>query len=149
MFPSLNYIINSWCQEFRFDGFIQSISLYLLFIFMSADNESARASRRQLKDTIYAALFDMNVPAVCAINQVCCLDLSTYSSSFSMFLTCQTDIYVKANGTYQEWQGLDYHFMAKISTNRKFLLSSCMKCNFIPILIRGKIYSVTCFVGNC
>ncbi|KAJ6422936.1 hypothetical protein OIU84_023967 [Salix udensis] len=33
------------------------------------DTESARASRRQLKDTIYAALFDMNVPAVCAINQ--------------------------------------------------------------------------------
>lgn len=33
------------------------------------DTESARASRRQLKETIHAALFDMNVPAVCAINQ--------------------------------------------------------------------------------
>ena len=38
---------------------------------MIADTESARASRRQLKDAIYTALFDMNVPAVCAINQVC------------------------------------------------------------------------------
>ncbi|XP_059444411.1 actin-related protein 8 isoform X1 [Corylus avellana] len=33
------------------------------------DTESARASRRQLKETIHTALFDMNVPAVCAINQ--------------------------------------------------------------------------------
>ncbi|KAG8386564.1 hypothetical protein BUALT_Bualt03G0161400 [Buddleja alternifolia] len=33
------------------------------------DNESAKGSRRQLKDAIYATLFDMNVPAVCAINQ--------------------------------------------------------------------------------
>ncbi|CAK7323890.1 unnamed protein product [Dovyalis caffra] len=33
------------------------------------DTESAKASRRQLKDAIYTALFDMNVPAVCAINQ--------------------------------------------------------------------------------
>ncbi|KAJ4826772.1 actin-like protein arp8 [Turnera subulata] len=33
------------------------------------DTESARASRRQLKDAILTALFDMNVPAVCAINQ--------------------------------------------------------------------------------
>ncbi|RVW25202.1 Actin-related protein 8 [Vitis vinifera] len=33
------------------------------------DNESAKASRRQLKETIHSVLFDMNVPAVCAINQ--------------------------------------------------------------------------------
>ncbi|KAL7088221.1 hypothetical protein ACP275_13G115000 [Erythranthe tilingii] len=33
------------------------------------DTESARGSRRQLKDAIYSTLFDMNVPAVCAINQ--------------------------------------------------------------------------------
>ncbi|GMY30732.1 actin-related protein 8 isoform X1 [Fagus crenata] len=33
------------------------------------DTESDKASRRQLKETIYSALFDMNVPAVCAINQ--------------------------------------------------------------------------------
>ncbi|XP_058114552.1 actin-related protein 8 isoform X2 [Magnolia sinica] len=35
----------------------------------SDDTESAKASRRQLKETIYSVLFDMNVPAVCAINQ--------------------------------------------------------------------------------
>ncbi|XP_008782953.1 actin-related protein 8 isoform X2 [Phoenix dactylifera] len=35
----------------------------------SEDTESARASRRQLRETIYAVLFDMNVPAVCAIDQ--------------------------------------------------------------------------------
>ncbi|KAL8462049.1 hypothetical protein ACS0TY_033215 [Phlomoides rotata] len=33
------------------------------------DTEAAKSSRRQLKDAIYATLFDMNVPAVCAINQ--------------------------------------------------------------------------------
>ncbi|XP_061354163.1 actin-related protein 8 isoform X2 [Gastrolobium bilobum] len=33
------------------------------------DTESAKASRRQLKEAIYASLFDMNVPAVCAVNQ--------------------------------------------------------------------------------
>ncbi|XP_021745008.1 actin-related protein 8-like isoform X2 [Chenopodium quinoa] len=33
------------------------------------DTESAKASRRQLKGAIYSALFDMNVPSVCAINQ--------------------------------------------------------------------------------
>ncbi|KAL1531155.1 Actin-like protein arp8 [Salvia divinorum] len=33
------------------------------------DTESAKGSRRHLKDAIYSTLFDMNVPAVCAINQ--------------------------------------------------------------------------------
>ncbi|XP_050203380.1 actin-related protein 8 [Mercurialis annua] len=33
------------------------------------DTEAAKASRRQLKAAIKAALFDMNAPAVCAINQ--------------------------------------------------------------------------------
>ncbi|KAI4307538.1 hypothetical protein L6164_030714 [Bauhinia variegata] len=33
------------------------------------DTESAKASRRQLKEAIHAALFNMNVPAVCAVNQ--------------------------------------------------------------------------------
>lgn len=35
----------------------------------SDDTESARASRRQLKDAIHNVLFDMNAPAVCAIDQ--------------------------------------------------------------------------------
>ncbi|KAK1310273.1 Actin-related protein 8 [Acorus calamus] len=35
----------------------------------SDDTESARASRKQLREAIYTVLFDMNVPAVCAINQ--------------------------------------------------------------------------------
>ncbi|XP_042446787.1 actin-related protein 8-like isoform X2 [Zingiber officinale] len=33
------------------------------------DTESARASRKQLKEAIYSVLFEMNVPAVCAIDQ--------------------------------------------------------------------------------
>ncbi|XP_062112803.1 actin-related protein 8-like [Humulus lupulus] len=33
------------------------------------DTESAKASKRQLKEAIYTALFNMNVPAICAINQ--------------------------------------------------------------------------------
>lgn len=33
------------------------------------DTESSKAARRQLKAAIYSALFDMNVPSICAINQ--------------------------------------------------------------------------------
>ncbi|XP_042518855.1 actin-related protein 8-like isoform X2 [Macadamia integrifolia] len=33
------------------------------------DTESAKAARKQLKAAIYSVLFEMNVPAVCAINQ--------------------------------------------------------------------------------
>ncbi|PHT43948.1 Actin-related protein 8 [Capsicum baccatum] len=33
------------------------------------DTESDKAARTQLKDAIHSALFDMNVPAVCAVNQ--------------------------------------------------------------------------------
>ncbi|GAB2301375.1 Actin-like protein arp8 [Dionaea muscipula] len=33
------------------------------------DTESAKASRRQLREAIHSVLFDLNVPAVCAINQ--------------------------------------------------------------------------------
>ncbi|XP_077237465.1 actin-related protein 8 [Tasmannia lanceolata] len=35
----------------------------------SDDTESAKASRRQLREAIYSVLFDMNVPYVCAIDQ--------------------------------------------------------------------------------
>lgn len=35
----------------------------------SDDTESAKASRRQLKEAIYSVLFDMNIPAACAIDQ--------------------------------------------------------------------------------
>lgn len=45
-------------------------SSHLMISFLIADTESARASRQQLKDAICAALFDLNVPAVCALNQV-------------------------------------------------------------------------------
>lgn len=41
--------------------------------FSPSDTESAKASRQQLKEAIYSVLFDMNVPSVCAINQVLCL----------------------------------------------------------------------------
>jgi hypothetical protein len=47
-------------------------------VFTIADTESARASRRQLKEAIYTALFDMDVPAVCAVNQV----LPLFTNSF-------------------------------------------------------------------
>lgn len=43
---------------------------FFLSLSLSLDTESARASRRQLKDAIHAVLFDMNAPAVCAIDQV-------------------------------------------------------------------------------
>ncbi|KAK4278203.1 hypothetical protein QN277_016082 [Acacia crassicarpa] len=41
------------------------------------DTESAKASRRQLKEAICAALFDMHVPAICAVNQA---TLSLYAA---------------------------------------------------------------------
>ncbi|KAL5190648.1 Actin-related protein 8 [Glycine soja] len=41
----------------------------VFFVVVISDTESAKASRQQLKEAIYASLFDMNVPAVCAINQ--------------------------------------------------------------------------------
>jgi hypothetical protein len=44
-------------------------NIYTVFNYIS-DTESDKAARRQLKEAIHAALFDMNVPAVCAINQV-------------------------------------------------------------------------------
>lgn len=37
------------------------------------DTESARASRKQYKETLYSVLFDMNVLVVCAVDQVCVL----------------------------------------------------------------------------
>jgi hypothetical protein len=49
---------------------IYVISIHLEIPFLLADTESAKASRQQLKEAICAALFDMNVPAVCALNQV-------------------------------------------------------------------------------
>jgi len=42
----------------------------MLIYFLIPDTQSAKSSRRQLKEAIYASLFDMNVPAVCAVNQV-------------------------------------------------------------------------------
>ncbi|KAI4321744.1 hypothetical protein MLD38_035091 [Melastoma candidum] len=41
------------------------------------DTEDAKASRQQLKDAIYTTLFEMNVPAICAINQA---TLSLYAA---------------------------------------------------------------------
>ncbi|CAL5014285.1 unnamed protein product [Urochloa decumbens] len=41
------------------------------------DTESARASRKQYKETVYSVLFDMNAPAVCAVDQAV---LSLYSA---------------------------------------------------------------------
>ena len=46
------------------------ILIDLIFKCFILDTESAKAARRQLKETIYSVLFDMNVPAICAINQV-------------------------------------------------------------------------------
>jgi hypothetical protein len=49
---------------------ISIISSHLIISFLSADTNSAKASRHQLKEAIGSALFDMNVPVVCALNQV-------------------------------------------------------------------------------
>lgn len=41
-----------------------------LFIISISDTESARASRKQYREAVFSVLFDMNVPAICAIDQV-------------------------------------------------------------------------------
>jgi actin-related protein 8 len=46
------------------------------------DTESAKASRRQLKTAIFNVLFDMNVPAVCAVNQVSLVHTSVLSDGY-------------------------------------------------------------------
>lgn len=53
-------------------------SCTMLIYFLIPDTQSAKASRQQLKEAIYASLFDMNVPAVCAVNQV----IHVYASLF-------------------------------------------------------------------
>ncbi|XP_048624003.1 actin-related protein 8-like [Brassica napus] len=45
------------------------LMVHLLSFFCIQDTESAKASRRLLKTAILNVLFDMNVPAVCAVNQ--------------------------------------------------------------------------------
>lgn len=50
----------------------------MLIYFFIPDTESAKVSRQQLKEAIYASLFDINVPVVCAINQV----IHIYTSLF-------------------------------------------------------------------
>lgn len=50
--------------------FSHSLVMFFLGLPHESDTESAKGSRRQLKDAIYSSLFDMNVPAVCAVNQV-------------------------------------------------------------------------------
>ncbi|KAK8987097.1 hypothetical protein V6N11_055410 [Hibiscus sabdariffa] len=45
------------------------ILVFTSFGFISPYTDSAKASRRQLKDAILTVLFDMNVPAVCAVTR--------------------------------------------------------------------------------
>jgi hypothetical protein len=49
------------------------IQVPMSLILFVTDTESARASREQYGDTLYSVLFDMNVPAVCAVDLVCIL----------------------------------------------------------------------------
>lgn len=61
---------------------------FFLSLSLSLDTESARASRRQLKDAIHAVLFDMNAPAVCALDQVSALDGAIVCVFFSLNAYC-------------------------------------------------------------
>lgn len=59
--------------EFGWSGILPFFSNFFSLVLChdnKSDTESAKRSRRQLKDAMYSTLFDMNVPAVCAINQV-------------------------------------------------------------------------------
>lgn len=69
LLPILSF--DTWCQRILISCVsIYVISIHLKISILLADTESAKASRQQLKEAICAALFDMNVPAVCALNQV-------------------------------------------------------------------------------
>lgn len=50
--------------------FQTSLSDRMFLTQLGADTEAARASRKQYKETLYSVLFEMNVPAVCAVDQV-------------------------------------------------------------------------------
>ena len=62
-----------------FDGYYGWWAIYNFFVWLyvstqsGTDTESARASRKQYKETLYSVLFELNVPAVCAVDQVCIL----------------------------------------------------------------------------
>ncbi|KAK8486437.1 hypothetical protein V6N12_002064 [Hibiscus sabdariffa] len=73
------------------------ILVFTSFGFISPYTDSAKASRRQLKDAILTVLFDMNVPAVCAVTRqsgtslVSKLHLLFRSSAKKSFMSVQLD----------------------------------------------------------
>ncbi|WOK95261.1 hypothetical protein Cni_G03968 [Canna indica] len=68
MHARLRYFFSTIYSRMQVKSSTQPIVLSLP-ICHTDDTEAARASRKQLKEAIYSVLFDMNAPAVCAIDQ--------------------------------------------------------------------------------
>lgn len=68
MYPRLRHFFSTIYSRMQVKPSSQPI-IVSIPICHSDDTESARASRRQLRETICSVLFDMNAPAVCAIDQ--------------------------------------------------------------------------------
>ncbi|XP_022886529.1 actin-related protein 8 isoform X1 [Olea europaea var. sylvestris] len=68
MSSRLRHFFSIICSRMQLKTFTQPIIVSIPLRHYD-DTEFAKGSRRQLKEAIYSALFDMNVPAVCAINQ--------------------------------------------------------------------------------
>lgn len=68
MYSRLRHFFSTIYTRMQVKGSTQPIVLSIPICHYE-DTQSAKASRRQLKKAIYSTLFDMNVPAVCAINQ--------------------------------------------------------------------------------
>ncbi|XP_074591338.1 actin-related protein 8 isoform X2 [Curcuma longa] len=68
MHARLHYFFTTIFSRMQVKASSQPVVVSLPICYVD-DTESARASRKQLKEAIYSVLFDMNVPAVCAIDQ--------------------------------------------------------------------------------
>uniref|UniRef100_A0A0D9WAW8 F-box domain-containing protein n=1 Tax=Leersia perrieri TaxID=77586 RepID=A0A0D9WAW8_9ORYZ len=68
MYARLRHFLSTIYTRMQVKPSTQPIIVVLPLCHMD-DTESARASRKQYKETLYSVLFDMNVPAVCAVDQ--------------------------------------------------------------------------------
>ncbi|KAL6844398.1 hypothetical protein ACP4OV_026071 [Aristida adscensionis] len=68
MYARLRHFFSTMYSRMQVKPSTQPI-IVVLPLCHSDDTESARASRKQYQDTVYSVLFDMNVPAVCAVDQ--------------------------------------------------------------------------------
>lgn len=127
--------------------------IFLLLSFSIVDAESDKSARKQLEEAILSALFDMNVPAVCAMNQVFLCSVWLHFFVVFIFLRCLHVSFVKwglkiANCVINicpvhhflpiifeaERGGLDSYDCKKDAHNFKGCLNNVTECNALFLL---------------